>query len=132
MTHTICLIPGDGIGPEVTKAAVEVINATGLKMDWIRLEAGGACAETTGEVLRKKTIETIGEIRLGLKGPITTPIGKGFGSANVTLRKMFDLYAAVRPVRSIQGIKTRYENVEIVVIRENTEGLYSGIEHEVV
>lgn len=132
MKKTICLIPGDGIGPEVTDATVQVIEATGLEVNWIRLEAGGACAERTGETLPKETLDTIAKHRIAIKGPITTPIGKGFTSVNVALRKYFDLYAAVRPVRSIDGIKTRYEDVEIVVIRENTEGLYSGIEHEVV
>jgi isocitrate dehydrogenase (NAD+) len=132
MTHKICLIPGDGIGPEVTSTAVEVLEASGAKIDWVRVQAGGACAQATGQVIPLETLEAIREYRLGLKGPITTPIGKGFMSANVALRKKFDLYAAVRPVRSLKGVKTRYENIEIVVIRENTEGLYSGIEHEVV
>ncbi len=131
-SKSICLIPGDGIGPEVISAAVEVIDAVLPNIEWITLSAGGTHAEKTGEVIPKKTIEAIQQYRLALKGPITTPIGKGFTSANVTLRKLFDLYAAVRPVRSIEGIKTKYDSVEIVVIRENTEGLYSGIEHEVV
>lgn len=132
MKHQVCLIPGDGIGPEVTQAAVEVIEAAGVKINWIPLEAGGALAERTGEPLPKKTIESLDHYRLALKGPITTPIGKGFTSINVTLRKQFNLYAAVRPVRSLKGVRTRYENVDLVVIRENTEGLYSGLEHEVI
>ena len=131
MSHTICLIPGDGIGPEVTRAAREVIEAAGVAAEWIELPAGAGAAERYGDVLPQRTIETIAEVRLGLKGPVTTPIGKGFASVNVQLRKRFNLYAAVRPVRSLPGIRTRYENVELVVIRENTEGLYSGIENEI-
>lgn len=130
--YKICLLPGDGIGPEVTHATVDVIEASGVNVEWIELEAGASAVEKTGELLPKKTIESLEKYKIALKGPITTPVGQGFKSINVTLRKMFQLYAAVRPVRSIEGIKTRYENVELVIIRENTEGLYSGIEHEVV
>ncbi|HEY3244247.1 MAG TPA: isocitrate/isopropylmalate family dehydrogenase [Phycisphaerae bacterium] len=132
---TVCLIPGDGIGPEVTAAARRVIEAAGAEIDWLVLPAGGAGAregEAPAEPLPPQTIAAIEQHRLALKGPITTPIGKGFTSVNVRLRKRFNLYAAVRPVRSLPGIRTRYENVELVVVRENTEGLYSGIEHEVV
>ncbi len=132
MARRVCLIPGDGIGPEVTEAACEVIRAAGAAIEWIPLPAGAAAAEMHGDVLPARTLEAIEEIRLALKGPLTTPIGKGFRSVNVQLRKRFDLYAAVRPVRSLEGIRTRFEGVEIVVIRENTEGLYSGLEHEVV
>ena len=132
MPHTICLIPGDGIGPEVTDAARQVIRAAGVAIDWIELPAGAAAAEEFGSTLPPQTLEAIARHRLALKGPVTTPIGKGFTSVNVQLRKHFDLFAAVRPVRSMPGIKTRYENVEIVVVRENTEGLYSGIENEIV
>ncbi|HPK02223.1 MAG TPA: isocitrate/isopropylmalate dehydrogenase family protein [Candidatus Sumerlaeota bacterium] len=132
MAHTICLIPGDGIGPEVTRAAQAVLEAAGVAIDWLTLPAGATAAEEYGDVLPAKTIEAIEHYRLALKGPVTTPVGKGFSSVNVQLRKRFALYAAVRPVRSMPGIKTRFENVEIVVIRENTEGLYSGIENEIV
>lgn len=132
MARTVCLIPGDGIGPEVIGAAKRLIEAAGVQFEWLELPAGAAAAEQYGDVLPPQTIEAIQRHRLALKGPIGTPIGKGFASVNVQLRKKFDLYAAVRPVRSMPGIKTRYENVEIVVIRENTEGLYSGLEHEVV
>ncbi|MFB3907756.1 MAG: isocitrate/isopropylmalate dehydrogenase family protein [Candidatus Eisenbacteria bacterium] len=132
MRRTVCLLPGDGIGPEVTEATLEVLGAAGAEIDWIRLEAGAAAAEKYGEVLPKQTLDAIEKIRLALKGPVTTPVGRGFASVNVQLRKRFHLYAAVRPIRSLAGVRTRYENVEIVVIRENTEGLYSGIEHEVV
>ncbi len=132
MARTICLIPGDGIGPEVTGAARRVIDAAGAKLDWIELPAGASAVETHGDILPEETIAAIEKHRLALKGPLTTPIGKGFKSINVALRKRFNLYAAVRPVRSLAGVRTRYEGVELVVVRENTEGLYSGIEHEVV
>jgi len=132
MARKVCVIPGDGIGPEVTRATQRVLEAAGAEIDWIPLAAGAAAAETYGDLLPQPTIDAIEEHRLALKGPLTTPIGKGFTSLNVALRKRFELYAAVRPVRSLPGIKTPFENVEIVVIRENTEGLYSGLEHQVV
>jgi isocitrate dehydrogenase (NAD+) len=131
MSYTISLLPGDGIGPEVAKAAREVIDASGVKIDWIELDAGAACAEKTGELLPEKTLATLEQTKLGLKGPITTPVGKGFKSLNVTLRQRFQLYASVRPIKSLPGIKTRFEDVDLVVIRENTEGLYAGLEHQV-
>lgn len=132
MSQTVCMIPGDGIGPQVTQAARRVIEAAGAEIEWIELPAGAAAYEKHGDVLPQQTIEAVETHRVALKGPITTPIGKGFSSVNVQLRKRFDLYAAVRPVRSLPNLKTRYDDVEIVVIRENTEGLYSGLEHEVV
>ncbi len=132
MPHTVCLIPGDGIGPEVTRAARQVIEAAGARIEWITLPAGAGAAEKYGDVLPAETVEAIQNHKIALKGPLTTPIGKGFKSVNVQLRKKLNLYAAVRPVRSLPGLKTRYDNVEVVVIRENTEGLYSGLEHEVV
>ena len=132
MATKVCVLPGDGIGPEVTAAALAVIDAVGAKIEWIELDAGAGALERTGHLLPPATIEAIEQHRVALKGPITTPIGTGFASVNVQLRKRFDLYAAVRPVRSMPGIRTRFENVEIVVIRENTEGLYSGIEHEII
>lgn len=132
MSHTVCLLPGDGIGPEVTGAARRVIDAAGAEIQWIELDAGAGALERTGHLLPPPTLEAIARNCVALKGPLTTPIGTGFASVNVQLRKTFDLYAAVRPVRSMPGIRTRFENVEIVVIRENTEGLYSGIEHEIV
>ncbi len=131
-SHTICLIPGDGIGPEVSEATRTILEAGGLKADWIVLEAGAAAAEKHGHPLPPATIEAIQEHRLALKGPLTTPVGKGFASLNMQLRKRFNLYAALRPVRSLPGVKTRFEGVDVVVVRENTEGLYSGLEHEVV
>lgn len=132
MSHTVCLIPGDGIGPEVTEATCEVLTAAGAMIDWITLPAGADALASHGDVLPPQTLEAIAEHRLALKGPVTTPVGHGFSSVNVQLRKHFNLYAAVRPVRSIPGITTRYEDVEIVVVRENTEGLYSGLENEIV
>lgn len=132
MVRTVCLLPGDGIGPEVTGAARSVIDAAGADLQWIELDAGAGALDRTGHLLPPATLEAIEEHRVALKGPLTTPIGTGFASVNVQLRKHFELYAAVRPVRSMPGIKTRFENVEIVVIRENTEGLYSGIEHEII
>ena len=130
--HTICLIEGDGIGPEVTAATVRVLEASGASLEWLKLPAGAAAAETEGDVLPKRTLEAIAHHGIALKGPVTTPVGKGFQSVNVQLRKRLNLYAALRPVRSLPGVRTRYEGVEVVVVRENTEGLYSGIEHEVV
>ncbi|HVX86916.1 MAG TPA: isocitrate/isopropylmalate dehydrogenase family protein [Phycisphaerae bacterium] len=129
--HTIVLIPGDGIGPEVAHAAQAVLNATGLDIDWIERPAGEAAIASHGDTLPDITLDAIRTHTVGLKGPVGTPIGKGFRSVNVTLRKKLDLYAAVRPVRNMANIKTRYENVDIVIFRENTEGLYSGIENEV-
>lgn len=131
--HTIVLIPGDGIGPEVTAAAKKVLSAAGLNADWIEVPAGASAVEQGFDnVLPEKTLAAIRQHKIALKGPVTTPVGKGFKSVNVQMRQKLNLYAAVRPVRSLAGIKTRYENVDIVIVRENTEGLYSGIENEVV
>jgi isocitrate dehydrogenase (NAD+) len=131
--HTIVLIPGDGIGPEVTGAARRVLDAAGFAAEWVELPAGASAIEQGFEnVLPQRTVAAIAAHRIALKGPITTPIGKGFTSVNVQLRKKLNLYAAVRPTKSIPSIKTRFENVDIVVVRENTEGLYSGLEQEIV
>src|SRR3954468_17939566 len=131
--HTIVLIPGDGIGPEVTSAAKRVIEAAGLKVEWIEVPAGASAVEQGFDnVLPQQTLDVIKTHKIALKGPVTTPVGKGFKSVNVQLRQKLNLYAAVRPVRSLAGIKTRYEGVDMVIVRENTEGLYSGIENEVV
>ena len=131
--HTIVLIPGDGIGPEVTGAARKVLEAAGLSAEWVELPAGAIAIEQGHDnVLPQRTLAAIQAHKVALKGPVTTPVGKGFKSVNVQLRKALNLYAAVRPVRSLAGVKTRFENVDIVIIRENTEGLYSGIENEVV
>src|SRR4051794_8725712 len=130
--HTIVLIPGDGIGPEVTGAARRVVEAAGLSVDWVELPAGAMALEQGHEnVLPQRTLAAIKAHKLALKGPVTTPVGKGFKSVNVQLRQSLNLYAAVRPVVSVPGVKTKFENVDIVVMRENTEGLYSGIESEV-
>lgn len=131
MSHTVCLIRGDGIGPEVTEATLAVLKATGVDIAWVRVPAGARSLEKYGEVLPLQTIDTIKEHRVALKGPVTTPIGKGFKSVNVQLRQALQLYSAIRPVRSMPGIKTRYDNVDIVIFRENTEGLYSGIENDI-
>jgi len=130
-THQIVLIPGDGIGPEVAAATIRVLEAAEAPLAWVEHHAGVAALETLGEVLPEGTLDAVREHGLALKGPCTTPVGKGFTSVNVQLRKRLDLYAAVRPVRNLPGIKTRYQDVDLVVIRENTEGLYSGIENEI-
>jgi isocitrate dehydrogenase (NAD+) len=131
--HTIVLIPGDGIGPEVTNAARRVIEAAGLSVDWVELPAGAnALTQGFDNVLPERTVAAIKAHKVALKGPVTTPVGKGFKSVNVQLRQKLNLYAAVRPVRSLPGVRTRYEDVDMVIVRENTEGLYSGIENEVV
>lgn len=129
--RTIVVIPGDGIGPEVTAATRRVLDRAGASIDWIERQAGILALEKSGTVMPDETLEAIREHRIALKGPCTTPVGKGFKSINVQLRKTLNLYAAVRPVRSLPGVPTRYENVDLVIVRENTEGLYSGIENEV-
>src|SRR5687768_11519220 len=130
--HTIVLMPGDGIGPEVTRATVRVLEAAGLAVEWVELPAGTAALEQGHDsVLPQRTLAAIKAHKVALKGPVTTPVGTGFKSVNVQLRQALNLYAAVRPVCSVPGVKTRYDNVDIVVMRENTEGLYSGIENEV-
>ena len=131
--HTIVLIPGDGIGPEVSGATRRVLEAAGLSVEWVELPAGQAALDQGHDnVLPQRTLAAIQAHKVALKGPVTTPVGKGFKSVNVQLRKSLNLYSAVRPVRSLQGVQTRFSDVDIVIIRENTEGLYSGIENEVV
>ena len=132
MTYRITLIPGDGIGPEVTQAAVRILEATGLKFEWESYQAGAEAYEKYREYIPKELIASIERTRVALKGPVTTPIGGGFASINVELRKKFELYANFRPIRNLPHIPTRYPDVDLIIIRENTEGLYSGIEHEVV
>ncbi len=132
MAHRITLIPGDGIGPEVTEAVTRILEATGIKFDWECHEAGAEAYEKHGEYIPRELIESFERTRIGLKGPVTTPIGGGFPSINVALRKRFELFANVRPIRNLPAVPTRYPDVDLVIIRENTEGLYSGIEHEVV
>ena len=127
----IVLIPGDGIGPEIAEATKDVISASGAKIEWVIKEAGVSGIQKHREVLPEVTLDSIREHKVALKGPCTTPIGEGFSSANVELRKKLDLYAAVRPVRNIDGVKTKFSDVNIVIVRENTEGLYSGVENTV-
>lgn len=128
----IVLIEGDGIGPEVTGAACRVVAATGVRIDWVKAPAGLAATQSHGEPLPEETLEMIRRYRVALKGPCTTPVGKGYRSINVRLRQGLDLYASVRPVRTLPHVKTPYDNVDLIVVRENTEGLYAGLEHEVV
>ncbi|MBI4553771.1 MAG: isocitrate dehydrogenase (NAD(+)) [Candidatus Latescibacteria bacterium] len=132
MGYDVTLIPGDGIGPEVTAAAVRVIDATGVGVRWERVEAGAEVLMKYGETIPEAVLQSIRRNGVGLKGPLTTPIGGGYTSPNVTLRKALDLYACLRPVKSLPGVPSRYEAIDLVVVRENTEGLYSGIEHRVV
>lgn len=132
MSHRITLIPGDGIGPEVTKATVRILEATGVKFEWETYMAGAEAFERYREYIPKDLLESIERTRVGLKGPVTTPVGGGFTSINVQLRKRFELFANFRPVQNLPHIPTRYPDIDLVVFRENTEGLYSGIEHEVV
>ncbi len=129
MSRLVTLIPGDGIGPEVTQAARLVADATGVPLEWEVVEAGERTIRTQGTPLPETVLESIRRTRLALKGPITTPIGGGFRSVNVALRQQLDLYASVRPARAIAGEGTRYPDVDLIVVREATEGLYSGVEH---
>ncbi len=131
-THTITLIPGDGIGPEVTDAVVRILESTGVQFNWERFAAGAGAYEKHREYIPKELYHSIERNRVALKGPVTTPVGGGFPSINVTLRKKFELYANFRPIKNLPGIETRYPNVDLLIIRENTEGLYVGLEHEVV
>lgn len=134
MSHKVTLIPGDGIGPEVTAATARVIAATGVHIDWDEVALNEEVILKMREELPRHVLDSLNRTRVGLKGPVTTPIGGGFKSVNVALRKEFDLFANVRPVKTIPGIKTRYMDVKIdmVIFRENTEDLYAGLEHEVV
>src|SRR4051794_27266593 len=127
--RTVTLIPGDGIGPEVTDAAVKVVAATSARIEWERMEAGAEVVSKYGTPVPDEVINSILRNQIALKGPIATPIGSGFASANVALRKRLNLYANIRPARSLPGVKSRYDNVDLVVIRENSEDLYSGLEH---
>jgi isocitrate dehydrogenase (NAD+) len=130
MAHRIVLIPGDGIGPEVAAATRLVLDAADVGIEWIEMPAGAAALETHGALLPKETLEAIRSCRVAIKGPITTPVGTGFRSVNVALRQDLDLFAAVRPARSLPGVATRHTDVDLVVVRENTEDLYQGIEFE--
>ena len=129
--HEVVLIPGDGIGPEVAAAVKEILTAAGAPISWIERKAGLAAIEDGKDVLPDDTVDAIRTHGVALKGPCTTPVGGGFTSVNVKLRKTLDLYAAVRPVRNLAGVASRYDDVDLVVVRENTEGLYSGVENEI-
>jgi isocitrate dehydrogenase (NAD+) len=130
MPYDVTLIPGDGTGPEITEATRRVLEATGVEFRWHVRDAGLAVLEKYGTVLPEEVIESIRETKLGLKGPITTPVGKGFRSANVALRKSLDLYANLRPAHSYPGLRSRYERIDLIIVRENTEDLYAGIEFQ--
>ena len=130
MAHLVTLIPGDGIGPEVSEATRRVLDATGVEIEWIVERAGASTLEREGTTLPPRVLDRIRHSRVAIKGPITTPVGSGFRSVNVELRQALDLFASVRPSRSLAGLPTPYPNVDLVVIRENTEDLYQGIEFE--
>ncbi|MCS6924292.1 MAG: isocitrate/isopropylmalate family dehydrogenase [Candidatus Binatia bacterium] len=130
-THKIVLIPGDGIGPEVTAAVRRVLAAAHAPVEWIEQQAGLAALAAGDEVLPPQTLEAIERYQVALKGPCTTPVGEGFTSVNVQLRKRLNLYAAVRPVRTLEGVPSRFSDVDLIIVRENTEGLYSGVENQV-
>src|SRR6202008_3621325 len=132
MSHKVTLLPGDGIGPEVTQATVRILEATGVKFEWESFAVGADAYEKHGEYIPKEVIESIERTRVALKGPVTTPVGGGFASINVALRKQFDLYANFRPIRNLPHIPTRYPDVDLIIVRENAESLDSGLEHEVV
>ncbi|MEM9489379.1 MAG: isocitrate/isopropylmalate family dehydrogenase [Myxococcota bacterium] len=130
-TPTVSLIRGDGIGPEISDATVRALEAAGASLEWQTVPAGMGAIETDKDPLPQKTIDSITENKLALKGPLATPSGGGYRSVNVALRKHFDLYANVRPAKSTAGVPARYDNVDLILVRENTEGMYSGIEHYV-
>src|SRR5579872_5123298 len=134
MSHQVTLIPGDGIGPEVSAAARRAVDATGVQVDWEVAELNADIIAKTGQSLPQYVLDSLDRTKVGLKGPVTTPVAGGYTSVNVALRKRLDLFANVRPVRSLPGIATRFQDVKIdmVIFRENTEDLYSGLEHEVV
>jgi isocitrate dehydrogenase (NAD+) len=132
MAHTITLIPGDGIGPEVASAVVRIVEASGVEINWETKYAGAQALEKFGSTLPEDLLDSIRKNKVALKGPITTPVGKGFTSVNVGLRKALDLYANLRPVRALPNVPCRYPELDLVVVRENTESLYAGLEHIVV
>ena len=132
MSRVITLIPGDGIGPEVTEAVVRILKATGVSIDWETHMAGVVAFERTGQALPVELVDSVRKNKVALKGPVTTPIGHGFTSVNVGLRKALDLFANLRPVWNLPGVDSRFQGVDLVIVRENTEDLYAGLEHEVV
>jgi isocitrate dehydrogenase (NAD+) len=132
MGHTITLIPGDGIGPEVTEAVIRIFTVAGLDIDWDRHDAGVTAFKRFNQSLPVALLDSIRQNKIALKGPVTTPIAEGFTSVNVGLRKALDLYANLRPVKNLEGVASRFQGVDLVIVRENTEDLYSGLEHEVI
>ena len=132
MRHTITLIPGDGIGPEVSGAVVKIVERAGLDVEWDSHVAGVLALQQSGATLPPELLDSIRRNKVALKGPLMTPVGGGFASVNVGLRKALDLFANLRPVWNIPSVISRYENVDLVIVRENTEDLYAGLEHEVV
>ncbi len=131
MSVKVTLIPGDGVGPEITEAARRVLDASGAGIEWEKVEAGAGVIECYGTPLPDRVLDSIRRNKVALKGPLTTPVGTGFRSVNVALRQELDLYACVRPARTLPAVPSRYENVDLVVVRENTEDLYAGVEHRV-
>src|SRR5881396_1384356 len=132
MTHRVTLIPGDGIGPEVSAAVLRIVEAAGVDIEWEQYIVGGHAQDLAGSSLPDEVVESVRRNKVALKGPVETPVGGGFESVNVRLRKVLDLYANLRPVRNLPGVPSRFGDVDLVIVRENTEGLYSGLEHEVV
>ena len=132
MKHNVTLLPGDGIGPEVTASVVAILKAAGVDIEWESYVVGAEALRRQGDPLPTEVLDSITRNRVALKGPVTTPVGTGFASINVRLRKALDLYTNLRPVRSLPNVKTRFENIDLVVVRENTEDLYAGLEHTVV
>ncbi len=128
--YKITLIPGDGVGPEIAGAAKRCLEATGVEIDWEEMSAGAEVMEKEGTPLPGEVLESIRRNKVALKGPITTPVGSGFRSVNVALRKELDLFACVRPCKSYRGVRSKYRDIDLVIIRENTEDLYAGIEFE--
>ncbi|MFH0917378.1 MAG: isocitrate/isopropylmalate family dehydrogenase, partial [bacterium] len=129
--HLVTCISGDGIGPEIMAATKVTVAATGVPIRWVDVDAGAGVMDKYGTPLPQSVVDSIRETKVAIKGPITTPIGSGFRSVNVALRKELDLYANLRPAVSIPGVRSRYEDVDLVVVRENTEDLYAGVEHMV-
>jgi isocitrate dehydrogenase (NAD+) len=132
MRHKVTLLPGEGIGPEVSRATRRVLEAAGVQIDWEEIDARASGSPEAGQVLNETAVESVRRNGVGLKGPMATAIAGGARSINVALRKTLDLYANLRPVKNLPGLKSRFENVDVVIVRENTEDLYSGLEHEVV
>src|SRR5438034_5559978 len=132
MKHTVTLIPGDGIGPEVTKPTLAIIKAAEVNIEWEAHLAGASALKKHKTTIPKSLLDSFTKNKIALKRPVTTPVGEGFPSVNVELRQTFDLYANLRPIKNLPGVKARYQGIDLIVVRENTEGLYSGIEHEVI